>query len=62
MIMMAACAVLGAVVGLYAKPRWLGVAIALVLVAAIEGGDRLFIGLIDEHGKWIAAPAARAEN
>jgi hypothetical protein len=20
------------------------------------------IGLIDEHGKWVAAPAARAEN
>jgi len=49
MIMMAACAVLGAVLGLYAKPRWLGVAIALVLIAAIEGGDRLFIGLIDEQ-------------
>jgi len=49
MIMMAACAVLGAVLGLYAKPRWLGVAIALVLVAGIEGGERFFIDLIDQQ-------------
>jgi len=47
--MMAACAVLGAVLGLYAKPRWLGVAIALVLVAGIEGGERFFIDLIDQQ-------------
>lgn len=49
MIMMAACAVLGAVLGLYAKPRWLGVAVALVLVAGIEGGERFFIDLIDQQ-------------
>ena len=47
--MMAACAVLGAVLGLYAKPRWLGVAVALVLVAGIEGGERFFIDLIDQQ-------------
>lgn len=49
MIMMAACAVLGAVLGLYAKPRWLGVAIALALVAGVEGGVRFLIDLIDEQ-------------
>lgn len=49
MIMMAACAVLGAVLGLYAKPRWLGVAVALALVAGVEGGERFLIGLIDEQ-------------
>lgn len=49
MITMAACAVLGAVLGLYAKPRWLGVAIAVILVAGIEGGARFFIALIDQQ-------------
>jgi hypothetical protein len=49
MILMVACAVLGAVLGLYAKPRWLGVAIAVALIVCVEGGDRLFIGLIDEQ-------------
>lgn len=44
---MVACAVLGAVLGLYAKPRWLGVAIAVVLIVSVEGGERLFIGLIN---------------
>jgi hypothetical protein len=49
MIMMAVCAILGAVLGLYAKPRWLGVAIALALMVGVEGGVRFFIGLIDEQ-------------
>jgi tetrahydromethanopterin S-methyltransferase subunit C len=49
MIMMVACAVIGAVLGLYAKPRWLGVLVALTLMAAIEGGERLFIGLIQQQ-------------
>ena len=46
---MAACAILGAVLGLYAKPRWLGVAIALALVAGMEGVERFFIGLISQQ-------------
>ncbi|EJL21256.1 hypothetical protein PMI01_05261 [Caulobacter sp. AP07] len=46
MIMMVACAVLGAALGLYAKPRWLGVAIALFLAGAVEGGQLLVIQLI----------------
>jgi hypothetical protein len=46
MITMVACAVLGAVLGLYAKPRWLGVALALMLVAGAFGVERFFIALI----------------
>lgn len=49
MILMAVCAILGAVLGLYAKPRWLGVAIAVTLVAGVEGVDRFFIGLISQQ-------------
>lgn len=49
MIAMFACAVLGAVLGLYAKPRWLGVAIALGLAAGAFGVERLIISLIDDQ-------------
>lgn len=49
MILMAACAILGAVLGLYAKPRWLGVVIAVALVGGVEGGERFFIGLISQQ-------------
>ena len=49
MIMMIACAVLGAALGLYAKPRWLGVAIALALAAAVEGGVLLLLQLIADQ-------------
>lgn len=49
MIMMAACAVLGAVLGLYARPAWVGVLMALVLVAGVFGVERLFILLIDDQ-------------
>jgi hypothetical protein len=49
MITMAACAVLGAVLGLYTKPGWLGVLMALALVAGVFGGERLFIVLIDDQ-------------
>lgn len=49
MIMMVACAVLGATLGLYAKPRWLGVAIALALAAAVEGGELLILRLIADQ-------------
>lgn len=49
MILMAACAILGAVLGLYAKPRWLGVVIAVALVGGVEGVERFFIGLIDKQ-------------
>ncbi|CAN5218508.1 hypothetical protein BH10PSE3_BH10PSE3_39410 [soil metagenome] len=49
MILMAVCAILGAVLGLYAKPRWLGVGIALVLIVGVEGGERFFIALIEQQ-------------
>ena len=49
MIMMIACAVLGAALGLYAKPRWLGVAIAVTLVTLIEGGDLIVVGLLRDQ-------------
>lgn len=49
MILMIACAILGAVLGLYVKPRWLGVVIAVTLIIGVEGGERFFIGLIDEQ-------------
>jgi hypothetical protein len=49
MITMAVCAVLGAVLGLYAKPRWLGVTIALTLVAGAFGVERIFIILIADQ-------------
>ena len=49
MITMAVCAVLGAVLGLYARPAWLGVLMALVLVAGVFGVERLFIALIDDQ-------------
>jgi hypothetical protein len=49
MIMMAVCAVLGAVFGLYAKPRWMGAVMALALIVSVEGGERFFIGLIDDQ-------------
>ena len=49
MILMVACAILGAVLGLYAKPRWLGVVIAVALVAGVEGGERFLVGLINQQ-------------
>jgi hypothetical protein len=49
MIMMAACAVLGAVLGLYAKPRWLGVAIAVAWSPASLAWSASLIGLIDDQ-------------
>ncbi|MBO9710971.1 MAG: hypothetical protein J7521_22435 [Caulobacter sp.] len=49
MIVMAICAVLGAALGLYVKPRWLGVAIAVGLAAAVEGGVLMVVGLIDDQ-------------
>jgi hypothetical protein len=49
MILMIVCAVLGAVLGLYAKPRWLGVAIVLALVGGTFGAEHLFIGLIEDQ-------------
>ena len=46
MILLVACAVLGAGLGLYAKPRWLGVAVAATLVALVETGARIVIGIL----------------
>jgi len=49
MIAMFACAVLGAVLGLYAKPRWLGAAIALGLAAGTFGAERFVVVLIGDQ-------------
>ncbi len=49
MILMIAFALLGASLGLYVKPRWLGVAVAVILAVGLEGGERAFIGLISEQ-------------
>jgi len=49
MIAMFACAVLGAVLGLYAKPRRLGAAIALGLAAGVFGAERFVVALIDDQ-------------
>lgn len=49
MILLAVCAILGAVLGLYAKPRWLGVTAALALVLGVEAGVRLIIALLADQ-------------
>jgi hypothetical protein len=38
MIMMATAAILGAALGLFVRPRLLGVALAVLLIAGVEGG------------------------
>lgn len=49
MITLAICAVLGAALGLYVKPRWLGVLAGAVLVATIEGSVLLLIEMISSQ-------------
>jgi hypothetical protein len=49
MLLMTACAVLGAVFGLYAKPRGLGVFVAVALVAGVFGAERFVMVLISDQ-------------
>ncbi|PHY13696.1 hypothetical protein CSW58_04085, partial [Caulobacter sp. B11] len=49
MITLAICAVLGAALGLYVKPRWLGVLAGAVLVATVEGSVLLLIEMISSQ-------------
>ncbi len=49
MILLVVCAVLGAGLGLYAKPRWLGAAVVVTLVAMVETGERVVIGILADQ-------------
>jgi hypothetical protein len=49
MITMAAAAILGAALGLFVRPRLLGVLIAVLLVGSVEGGALLLIGMLDDQ-------------
>lgn len=46
MIMMATAAILGAALGLFVRPRLLGVAVAVLLVAGVEGGALMLIEML----------------
>ena len=49
MITMAAAAILGAALGLFVRPRALGVLIAVVLVGSVEGGALLLVRLLESQ-------------
>ena len=46
MIMMATAAILGAALGLFVRPRLLGVCAAVLLIGVIEGGALMLIGML----------------
>ena len=46
MIMMATAAILGAALGLFVRPRLLGVFAAVLLIGVIEGGALMLIGML----------------
>ena len=46
MIMMATAAILGAALGLFVRPRLLGVAAAVLLIAGVEGGALMLIEML----------------
>jgi NADH:ubiquinone oxidoreductase subunit 6 (subunit J) len=46
MIMMATAAILGAALGLFVRPRLLGVVLAVLLIGAVEGGALAIIGML----------------
>ncbi|WP_421736269.1 hypothetical protein [Caulobacter sp.] len=46
MIMMATAAILGAALGLFVRPRLLGVAVAVLLIAGVEGGALMLIEML----------------
>ena len=47
MITMAAAAILGAALGLFVRPRALGVLIAVLLVGSVEGGALLLVQMLE---------------
>jgi hypothetical protein len=49
MIMMATAAILGAALGLFVRPRLLGVALAVLLIAGVEGGVFMLLKALHEQ-------------
>lgn len=49
MITMAAFAIIGAVLGLFVRPRWLGVLLPIVLAVLVEGGVYWAIGIMERQ-------------
>jgi len=49
MITMAAFAIIGAALGLFVRPRWLGVILPIVLALIVEGGVYWAIGVMDRQ-------------
>lgn len=49
MFTMATAAIIGAALGLFVRPRLLGVLIAVLLVGAVEGGVLMLIGMLEDQ-------------
>jgi len=49
MFTMAMAAIIGAALGLFVRPRLLGVLAAVLLAVAVEGGVLLLIGMLDDQ-------------
>ncbi len=49
MITMAAFAIIGAALGLFVRPRWLGVLLPMVLAVLVEGGVYWAIGIMERQ-------------
>ena len=49
MFTIATAAIIGAALGLFVRPRLLGVLVAVVLAVAIEGGVLMLIGMLDDQ-------------
>jgi len=49
MFTLATAAIIGAALGLFVRPRLLGVLVAVLLAVAIEGGVLLLIGMLDDQ-------------
>ncbi len=49
MITMAAFAIIGAALGLFVRPRWLGVLLPILLAVLVEGGVWWAIGIMDRQ-------------
>lgn len=47
MFTMATAAIIGAALGLFVRPRLLGVLVAVLLVGAVEGGVLMLIGMLE---------------
>src|SRR5689334_19011015 len=49
MITMAAFAIIGAALGLFVRPRWLGVLIPIALAVLVEGGAHWALGVMEHQ-------------